>query len=462
MSEFEYTTGYTMELIVGSGKQLDPNNTRYLVRVYLTDNISEKVSFDTYRQSTDGTREQVKPYTVRTSINKQGGITMYTNLWMVKNHQPNTEYYLGMTLVASEHPNVNVDVYTLEEFRNYLINGSGKNINDQILNPNMKEKDTGYKGIFDAPTSVTDFKNMFFCVYTEKSTGKVMGMDEYSFVIANDISYISGEMNSYENGGLVDSTCLTVDNTNIDDMKVNFGDGSVSSCSAVTGMYYMLKEGYSADQDYYFALNAHSCTWTDNANGHVVKAVVGHYDSLSAAESQKDIKDQLIPVNRNSAPYGYKANYNYKNEGQKFTVFFDDNTVFKFDVRVKEYDPQYDDNKTMRNFDSAPIVGSQDYWFRVNGVKQDSKTLDSYIVENGKNINMDTMYGYGYQTVFVNDKNADLSKLKPTFWFGDAKRVETILVRNKNQGYQYRISLKGLSNILPLLMTKLRTTMFRL
>ena len=185
MSEFEYTTGYTMELIVGSGKQLDPNNTRYLVRVYLTNNVSEKVSFDTYRQSTDGTREQVKPYTVRTSINAQGGITMHTNLWMVKNHQPNTEYYLGMTSVASEHPNVNVDVYTLEEFRNYLINGSGKNINNQILNPNMKEKDAGYKGIFDKPTSVTDFKNMFFFVYTEKSTGRVMGMEEYTFAIAN-------------------------------------------------------------------------------------------------------------------------------------------------------------------------------------------------------------------------------------------------------------------------------------
>ena len=61
MSEFEYTTGYTMELIVGSGKQLDPNNTRYLVRVYLTNEVSEKVNFDLYTQSTDGTREQVKP-----------------------------------------------------------------------------------------------------------------------------------------------------------------------------------------------------------------------------------------------------------------------------------------------------------------------------------------------------------------------------------------------------------------
>ncbi len=443
MSEFEYTTGYTMELIVGSGKQLDPNNTRYLVRVYLTNKVSEKVSFDLYTQSTDGTREQVKPDNVESAVNTQGGITKYTNVWMVKNHQPNTEYYLGMTSVASEHPNVNVDVYTLEEFRNFRINGSGKNINDQILNPNMKEKDAGYKGIYDAPTTVTDFKNMFFCVYTEKSTGKVMGMDEYVFAIVDDDSYITGEMNSYENGSLVDSTCLTANDITIDDLKIDFGNGTASASSAVTGMYYMLKEGYSADQDYYFALNAHSSTWTDNANGHVVKAVVGHYDSLSAAESQKDIKDQLIPVNRDSAPYGYKANYNYKNEGQKFTVFFDDNHVFKFDVRVKEYDPQYDDNKTMRNFDSAPIVGSQDYWFRVNGVKQDSKTLDSYVVENGKNINMDTMYGYGYQTVFVNDKNADLSKLKPTFWFGDAKRVETYIGKKQESGESVQDFSKG-------------------
>ena len=51
-------------------------------------------------------------------------------------------------------------------------------------------------------------------------------------------------MNSCEKGGLVDSTCLTVDNTNFDDLKVDFGAGSVSNYSAVTGMYYMLKEGY--------------------------------------------------------------------------------------------------------------------------------------------------------------------------------------------------------------------------
>lgn len=443
LSEFEYTTGYTMELIVGSGKQLDPNNIRYIVRVYLTNTISEKVDFEVYKQADDGTRSKVIADSIKTEATTQNNVSVNAVMWLLSSHQPNTEYYLGIKSRASEHPNINVDVYTVEEAQKRLYGLSANTLNNQILNQDMKNKDAGYKGTFDVPTTAYDRKNIFFLFYTQKDTGALISVVEYVFCIKNDISYIDGEMNTSENGNLINSTCLTVDNTNISDMNIDFGTGEVSSISSVQGKYYMLKEGYSADQDYYFALNAHSNTWSDNANSHVVKAVVGHYDSLDAAANEKDIKDQLIPVNRDKAPYGYKANYNYKNGGQKFTVFFDDGNKFKFDVRVMEYNPKYDDNKTMRNFDSAPIVGAKDYWFRVNGVKQDSKTLDTYVVENGKAINMDTLYGYGYQTIFINDKNADLSKLKPTFWYGDAKRVETYVGSKQESGVSTQDFSKG-------------------
>ena len=89
---------------------------------------------------------------------------------------------------------------------------------------------------------------------------------------------------------------------------------------------------------------------------------------------------------------------------------FTDTGVYKLTVKTTEY------QDGILEYDSAPIVGAKDPWFRVTGVKAGDRVLDTYVVENGKPINMDTRYGYGYQTIFVNDKDADLTKLKPIFW----------------------------------------------
>lgn len=444
LTEFEYTTGYSMELIVGSGNQLDPGNIRYIVRVYITNTVSEKIDYQLYKQGQDGTRTKVEPKRIHTDTNTQlPELPITTVGYMVPDHQNGTEYYFGMSSLASEHPNVNTDVYTFDEFVKYLSGSESTPITDKILNQNMQDTDAGYKGVFDAPTSAYDTKNMFALVYTEKTTGRLMNYSIISFFVKEDMSYITGAMFAYENGELVDNTSLDVDSSEIKDLDIDFGDGSVSGYDAIEGKYFMLKEGYSADEEYYFSLDAHSSIWTDDANSHVVKAVVGHYDSLADADGQADIKDQLIPVDRTSTPYGYKANYNYKNKGMNFTVFFDDNTVFKFNVRVMEYDPKYD-SAYMPDFDSAPIVGAKDPWFRVNGtIDQDNKSVDAYVVENGKAINMDTLYGYGYQTILINDKDVDLSQLKPTFWFGNADRVETYVGSKQESGVSVQDFSKG-------------------
>ena len=78
----------------------------------------------------------------------------------------------------------------------------------------------------------------------------------------------------------------------------------------------------------------------------------------------------------------------------------------------------------MQSYTDAPIVGSEDPWFRVTGASQNGNALDTYIVENGKPINMDTIYGYGYQTIFINDSSVDLSSITPTIWLADAERIK--------------------------------------
>lgn len=66
-------------------------------------------------------------------------------------------------------------------------------------------------------------------------------------------------------------------------------------------------------------------------------------------------------------------------------------------------------------------------WLRVTGAESSNgKKYDTYVIENGKNINMDTYYGYGYQTIFINDSNADLSNIKPDFWYANTDRVYAV------------------------------------
>lgn len=432
LSLFEYTKDYTMELIIGSGNQLDPGNVRYLVKVYLTNTVTEEINTELYTQGDDGIRQKIMPDKMLPKHSTVSGIDMTTVMCLVPTHVVGAEYYLGISSIAAEHPDITVDIYTMEEFQKFLITGSGAPITDQILNQDMTKNDAGYKGIYDAPTDINDWKNMFWIVYTDTATDAVMSFEALSFGVEKDMSYVTSNIATYDDQQMKDIVCRKEGSVDINDFTVNMGNGSVGAIDAVYGEYFMLKDGYHQDAEYYCTLDAHSNIW-DDANSHVEKAVVGLYDSLDDAADQTDIKEQLIPADKNTIPYGYKANYNYENGGVNFTVFFDDGNVWKFNVRIMGYNPEYD-TEYMQSFNDAPIVGAKDPWFRVDGVKQGGKLLDTYVVENGKAINMDTEYGYGYQTVFINDKDVDLTSLSPIFWFGNADRVETYVGSKQESG----------------------------
>lgn len=426
LSMFEYTKDYTMELIVGSGKQLDPGNVRYLVKVYLTKTVSENINCELYVQNEGNSREKIVPQNINVLNSSLMGVDMEMNTFIVPTHKAGREYYLGISSAASEHPDIKVDIYTMEEFIKYLSGSDGTPITNKILNQDMTKVDAGYKGIYDCPTDANDWKNIFWLVHKDEKSGSLIAFNAVSVQVTADIPYVTSELWAYEDEKMTEVACESVNYLDVKDFIIDAENGSIGSMKYVYSDYYMLKEGYAQEKEYFCALNAHSDIW-DDANTHVVKAVVGQYESLEAAAEQEDIKEQLIPVERTKAPYGYKANYSYQNGGVDFTIFFDDNTVWKFNVTAMGYKPEFD-TTYMMSFNNAPIVGAKDPWFRVDGVKQGDTTLDTYVVENGKAINMDTLYGYGYQTIFINDKTADLSSLKPTFWFGNADRVETYAV----------------------------------
>ena len=170
-----------------------------------------------------------------------------------------------------------------------------------------------------------------------------------------------------------------------------------------------LNEGYPADAEYCYALYAKSPIW-ENANDHVEKATIGWYDTLEDAAEAEDISDQLLPKSNAIGKPGYRANYNIANGGVQVTIFFDDGNVYKFLIVFQDYDKNADLNY-MREFTEKPIIGEVDPWVRITGATAADGTIysvenhNAYVVENGKAINMDTSYGYGNQTIFINDNN---------------------------------------------------------
>ncbi len=409
---------YNLELIVGDDGPLNNNNVRYNITVYLTSDITSSITYDLYTQTEEGYREEVIPKEIILN-----GIRTY----LVPEHVRGTEYYLGINAEVDNHPYVKTNVYLMSFY-------GQQDITDQILNQDMTKTDAGYKTTLDQVTTDSILEYKFFRIVMTNSTDGSVLFDTFTIIqVVSDTAYVKGEMLSFDGG---DPNVVSMYEGG--DIRFKIEDESISDVNA---QYYMLKEGFSADEEYYFSLNAYSPVWEGDANRYVAKAVVGLYTTWDEAAAQEDIQDQLIPeqADKPGSTYGYKANYNDDNGGQYFTVFFkkvgcEDDTVFtndnvdvwRFKISVIEYDPKYD-FEYVQQYTDKPVIGEADPWFRVTGATDiNGNEYDTYVVENGKNINMDTYYGYGYQTIFINDADADLSQLKPKFWYANTDRVYAV------------------------------------
>lgn len=402
---------YTIELIIGSSNQLDDDNIRYIIKVYVTNTIQEEIGYELYLQDTNGIRSKVTPERVTSAVNTQL-FEITANEWSVPEPENGSQYYLNLSSVANEHPNIRTEVY---DFWDYTLNGTSANpITSKVLEQNMMQSGNGLPIGYGSENTT-----MLALVYFDKDN-QIIGQSFVSFAAVKDITYIKANLYQKMNDEFTDIVMLDADHIGFKDID------SVFAGAGVHELCLMLKDGYSASSDIYCVLEAHGATYGDDANSYVSKAVVGHYDTLEEAAACEDIKEQLIPADKTAASRGYKSDYNYKNGGTPFTIFFEDGSVFKILVLAMEYEPEYDESY-VRTFTEDPIIGEADPWFRVQGAENSNgEKYDTYVVENGKNINMDTYYGYGYQTIFINDANADLSSIKPDFWYANTDRVYAV------------------------------------
>lgn len=444
LSSEEAVTSYTMELIIGSGKQLDQNNVRYIVTVYITDEIREYIGIKLYTEDSNGNRKEVIPQSKQEAYNDEFSAffesygrnvePMRVIAYTLSEYNDSTEYYLGITSEAAKHPDVTVDVYDFTGYLNYLM-GNDVPITDTVLNQNMQNTGVGYKGKFGMPTSIYDYltgETTAFAVVAKDSNGTEISTSFIQLVVSseNDFTYVDSNLFIKNGNDIENAVSMKADSINFDKIYVDLSSGKANG-SGIHEHFFMLKEGIDSSDDIYCSFKAHGNIYGDEANQYVVKAVVGLFDSLEEAEGQEDIKAELFPVESSNQAGGYKANYDYLNGGIYFTAFFEDGSVWKFNVRAMNYDPKYDENY-IQSFTEAPIIGQADPWFRITGVSDSNgDAYDTYVLENGKNVNIDTMYGYGYQTVFINQ---DVDSFIPTFWKADeeAISIENIYFNGSN------------------------------
>lgn len=407
-------SSFQFEIIVGNGGQLNPDNKRYIVKAHLNDDFELDLQLEFYVQKEDGTREQAIPsncnYWVGT-YTFDGGAAVADEL----NYDVSFAGSLGTSLgdqgdvrlnlksELAQNPRVRVEIYPV------MIVGSAYitikvPITSQILNQNMNDADSGYPFLGERNTDVTF--NVVTYVDEEEYSNQYLCIRYWNWYPAHVGTLFTTQDNSRRSVA--------------SNLQTDF-----DSRNDVSTLIFTMDQGFSADAQYYFDYDfVQQKNYGDgdetNYDIYVKKIVIGHYDSIEEAEAvnAEDVTDSVLSN-------GFLANYG--GDGIDFTVFkhdrFSSSFPLPYDTIADKITVQAVENTEgeWREFTEAPIIGEADPWFRVTGVKDTNKNvLDTYIIENGKNINMDTMYGYGYQTVFINE---DVNTFVPIIEYADTEAV---------------------------------------
>ena len=418
MSVFDdNSAGYKMELIVGDGNQLG-NNTRYIVNVYLTNSISEFNTLELWTQDAQGKRHEVSAERLKHTVS---GSEFY-----VPGHQTGTQYYLAVNSEVFNHPYLNVEVYTEDEYEKRLSDGwqNADTITDIIVNPNMRLKDQGYPTTLDEPDGMT-----FVLIVENPETHNIYHVRRHKVVVKGSSVHVDSSLWTRENGNLVRAAAMTENPVDWSLYPI------MDSSDGVENQGLMMLEGKDDGEEYFITLTAHHDAYGSDAVDHITGTYAGIYDTAAAAAQAgaADLTNKLFADPDSDTFNGYTVSKDNLYTGKAFTVIWDDGTVCKIQINVSRFNNSQSYTR-WEDYYSQPVIGEQDPWFRVTGLKLGDRELDTYVVENGKSKTLDTYYGMGYQTLFVNEYISDeeLKSLKPVFWVADSDKIR--IRTNTNQG----------------------------
>lgn len=411
---FKRYSSVTAEMLVGNGKQLDSSNIRY--RVYIRyGEIYENFGFEFVEKESMNYMSEDMTQCEDIYILDELNIPVTQVRFVTPEHEADNEYYMNISPYSDEREafdNIQLDVYPMKEFVEY--HQDGKALDGAITNQVISEQgiEDWYSGKFTSVSTEENYAendNLFCLVYSDTETDEIIGYRGLELLVTNSANAIDGALWTYEDGEMVNVT----QNTYTDDdsnfyLDIDLHSEKENKVYAYFGSNYMdfyIDSNYIGDAEYYAVLEP---------NENVEKIVEGRYWSLEDAENSnaKDITDKLLPEEDAEAPYGYLESF-YENT-KRITVFFKDGTCRPY--YLYSYGGRTADVDDATEYDPAPVVNQADPYFRVEG----AKGFDTFEVENSYNQTLDTLYGFGYQTVFVqkayDDETIDLSNVIPYFW----------------------------------------------
>lgn len=297
---------FIFELIVGSGKQLDLDNHRYEIDVDIT-SLKDSIEYSLYEQlgterdelhyNSDYTKFMYNGYFYINEYKKHGLINEFD---IKSNYHIDKEYYLSLGLNNKITENANIEFYD-GYFEKAEDLDESKNITDKIFNvQNMSDIDAGYK--IDSSNNVTT-------IVLKDSNENIILVYPMIFSYHGNYSV-----------GIRYAKLKVVDKNN--DYYGSYANRFDTSGYYNNGCKYFeveLYKEFSADNTYGLMLDA-------NNDSKITKTVKGNFASLSDAENEKDITDEL---------FGYETyEDNFSGDGVDFTVFCEDGSIDHINVKA--------------------------------------------------------------------------------------------------------------------------------
>lgn len=420
---FNQYTSCTLELIVGNGDQLDPNNTRYRVSVY-TNNMSDIFDFETYTSADP--RVEIEVYdNYRFQYQFEDDKYKYIRRVEVDatTWNQDAEVYLGMKFNA-QYADLFKDL-TVNVYEGYYANAAeipadAVDITAQIWNRSNMSAEGGY------------LKNYRYQRYYE-------GMPEVTVVLSRGDKIVQVEpMVLYMYAGTMSLGNLYRIYTDIEygnGYSYRFNIGRSYTYDAGNSMTIELQEGYPADGTYYYGLTMDHPKYgsgDDCGLQYVKKAVVGDYRTEdSIPDDAEDIKAQLFS-NPSQTGGGYGADYS---NGVSFTIVGNDGKIYRMTVKTVE-----EEESQISSEPPAPTPLSSDTYFYVEGAQNaEGDRIGAYLMSYED----DSYYYNGYQTMFLLNQSYDSSTGEYVF----SPVTEETIIPNFYTGYNVNVFVghKGVS-----------------
>lgn len=381
-----YSSTIYLELIIGTADQLDASNVRYNVRVSVSD-YGDLLSFTAYNED----RDEIDVY--NTYLWQSGNDGNIYQIGVDKNDWTSGEKaYLGMEL-SDEFFGLTATVYEGYYEEESKIPTNAVEITDQIWNQSNIESTGGYLADYSYQNRYEGMPEVTVVLKRDGNTAMVLPM----------ILYI------YENGIRLHESPSLYANREGYSYRTNVSNTyTMDYTNGYTYATIALKDGYDANDTYYFNLSLYNPADTASAYGleYVKKAVVGYFSNASdIPEDAVDIKDQLFSNSYTDGGYG--ADYS---DGVTFTIIDVNNDIYWFGLKTIVYEEG--------ELPDVPTPLSADTYFRMQSAKNSSGSSYSYWVMP---YDTDSYYYNGFQTVFLlnNDSTAVMDDaIVPVFWTG--------------------------------------------